>query len=221
MTEFLTHALEIKAGGDEGTFEGYASIFGETDNDGDIVRAGAFIASLKSRAPALLWQHNPKEPIGRFDEVREDERGLYVKGRLALTGKGAEAWSLLKLGAMNGLSIGFRAVEATRDAVTGVRTIGKADLMEISLVTFPANELARVASVKADGMFSDISPPLTSKDFERFLRDAGFSRSEARRITAAGFTQHKNLRDAGIELSQKLPDDIRQRAHNLTKIMET
>jgi HK97 family phage prohead protease len=193
---FANLTLETKENAPAGTFEGYGAVFGNTDRDGDIVAFGAFADSLKGRLPALLWQHNPKEPIGRFDVVREDKKGLYVKGRLSQTGRGAEAYELMKMGALDGLSIGFVTREAARNAATGTRTINKADLMEVSLVTFPANELARVASVKQRSpeprsplMYdakanADIEDPRT---FERFLRQNGFSRTRAKAITAKGF----------------------------------
>ncbi|WP_417451297.1 HK97 family phage prohead protease [Kordiimonas sp.] len=175
--------LELKAGGEAGTFEGYGAIFGNVDRDGDTIARGAFAESLKARLPMLLWQHDTKAPIGRFDEVREDERGLYVRGRLSMSGRGAEAYELLRMGALDGLSIGFVTREATRDSATGTRTISKADLMEVSLVTFPANELARITSVKsAHGGIPD-----DPRAFEHFLRDNGFSRTRARAIIAKGF----------------------------------
>ena len=179
--------LEVKADGTPGTFEGYGAIFGNTDRDGDVVERGAFTESLKARTPALLWQHNAKEPIGRFDVVREDERGLYVKGRLSMSGRGAEAYELLKLGALNGLSIGFVTKEAMRNRATGTRTIKRAELMEVSLVTFPANELARVQTVKGNSMTHLADEIETPRAFERMLREAGFSRSRAKAITAKGF----------------------------------
>lgn len=180
-SETTERAFEIKAGETPGTFEGYGAVFGNKDQDGDIISPGAFSASLTARKPALLWQHDKKQPIGVFEEVREDERGLYVRGRLSMEGKGREAYDLLKLGALNGLSIGFVTREAGRDSVKGARIITKADLMEVSLVTFPANDLARVSAVKAMG---DIEDP---RSFERFLRDSGFSRNRAKAITAKGF----------------------------------
>lgn len=122
--------LEVKAGDEPGMFEGYGAVFENRDRDNDIVVKGAFADSLQSRTPAMLWQHNVKEPIGRFLDVREDDKGLYVRGKLSLKGKGAEAYELLSMGAMDGLSIGFVTKEASRDAATGTRTIHKADLME-------------------------------------------------------------------------------------------
>jgi HK97 family phage prohead protease len=182
-TETLSLPLEIKADSDPGCFSGYGAVFGNKDRDGDVITPGAFAASLKARKPILLWQHDTKSPIGAFDEVREDGRGLYVKGRLSMEGKGAEAYSLLKLGALNGLSIGFVTREACRDSVKGARVITKADLMEVSLVTFPANELARVESVKT----ADHGGIDNARSFERLLRENGFSRSRAKAITAKGF----------------------------------
>ncbi len=179
--EMLDIALEVKTGEAPGTFEGYGAIFGNLDRDGDIVQKGAFAESLKARLPALLWQHNTKEPIGRFDEVREDAKGLFVRGRLSGQGRGAEAYELLQMGALDGLSIGFVTKEAQRNATTGTRTIVRADLMEVSLVTFPANELARISAVKSAGSIAD------TRTFERFLRENGFSRSRAKAITAKGF----------------------------------
>ena len=120
--------------------------------------------------------------------VREDDKGLFVKSRLSQTGKRLEAYELLKMGALNGLSIGFVTREATRNGAAGTRNINRADLMEVSLVTFPANELARVETVKqkepALKCQTDIEDP---RSFERFLRENGFSRSRAKTITAKGF----------------------------------
>ncbi|TNE60833.1 MAG: HK97 family phage prohead protease [Alphaproteobacteria bacterium] len=156
--QILELPLEVKTGAAPGSFSGYGAIFGNLDRDGDIVARGAFTESLKARMPVLLWQHDAKEPIGRFDLVREDEHGLYVEGRLSMTGRGLEAYALLKMGALDGLSIGFVARDAARDAASGVRTITRADLMEISLVTFPANDLARVSAVKSAGMTAGRAP---------------------------------------------------------------
>jgi len=217
--ETINLPLEIKAtegeGTAPGTFEGYGSVFGNADRDGDIVERGAFAESLKGGLPALLWQHDQKQPIGRFDIVREDKRGLFVKGRLSQTGKGLEAYELLKMGALNGLSIGFVTKEASREAVTGTRRIMRADLMEVSLVTFPANELARVASVKAhkgaQSQHKDLDVMETMefddeindvRSFERLLRGNGFSRSRAKAITAKGFRVADLATDESAEIAE-------------------
>ncbi len=135
------------------TFEGYASLFGRPDLGNDIVLAGAFAASLKRRGPGgvkLLWQHDPAEPIGVWEEIREDARGLFVRGRLIpdLT-RAREARALLKSGALDGLSIGFRTEKARTDPRRGVRELVAVDLWEISLVTFPLLPEARVSAAKA------------------------------------------------------------------------
>jgi HK97 family phage prohead protease len=148
-------ALQVKALAGDGMFAGYASVFGELDQQNEIVAKGAFTRSLSSwkkqgRMPAMLWMHDPTMPIGIWLAVREDMNGLAVEGKLALrTQKGAEAHELLKLGALTGLSIGYRIVTSRVDASRKVRTLTDVDLFEISLVTFPANEAARVSDVKS------------------------------------------------------------------------
>jgi HK97 family phage prohead protease len=140
----------------EGTkIEGYASLFGQTDQGGDVVAKGAYAASLKrlvseGRAVKMLWQHDPAQPIGIWDEVREDERGLYVKGRLLdSVEKGREAAALIAAGAIDGLSIGYRTVKATKND-KGLRVLSELELWEVSLVTFPMLPSARVASKGED-----------------------------------------------------------------------
>ena len=177
--EVRSFALQIKAAGDDGTVEGYGSVFGVRDNYDDVIAKGAFVQSLKDHKaagtmPAMLWQHDADKPIGVWTEMVEDEKGLRIKGQLAMeTVKGKEAHALLKMGALNGLSIGFMSKEWAYDRDTEVRTLTAIDLWEVSLVTFPANEKARVTNVKsADEM-------ATPKDAEKALRDAGFSKSDA------------------------------------------
>jgi len=151
--ETRSYALELRAAGDDGTVEGYGSVFGVRDNYDDVIAAGAFAASLKEHKaagtmPAMLWQHSPDEPIGVWEEIAEDAKGLRVKGRLALdTARGREAHALLKMGALNGLSIGFVA-RAWRYENEDVRVLTEIDLWEVSLVTFPANAKARITQVK-------------------------------------------------------------------------
>jgi uncharacterized protein len=138
----------------EGRFSGYASVFDIIDDQGDRVERGAFARSLQNstahgRRPALLWQHDQAEPIGVWERVEEDARGLSCIGRLCLaTRRGAEAHALMKQGALTGLSIGYRARTAVRDSKTGVRRLVDVDLLEISPVTFPALGAARIAAVK-------------------------------------------------------------------------
>lgn len=146
--------LALSQLGADGAFAGYASVFGVLDAQGDRVAPGAFAASLArwkaaGQWPPFLWQHDQGEPIGRFDALAEDARGLKVAGRLALqTRRGREAHALLKLGAIDGLSIGYTPLAAA-PGEGGARLLRKVDLHEISLVTLPANHAARIAWVKA------------------------------------------------------------------------
>ena len=178
-TKTLDFECEWKAA-DTGTFTGYGSIFNITDKGGDIVAPGAFAETLAQqkaagRLPAMLWQHRQAEPIGVYTSMEEDSVGLKVTGQLALkTARGAEAYELMKMGAISGLSIGYRVRDDSWDRVTSVRTIKKADLVELSVVTLPMNDSARIATVKA---IEDLE---TLSDIERHLREScGFSRSEA------------------------------------------
>jgi len=134
--------------------EGYASVFNRRDQGGDVVLPGAYASSLKAMAKAdrrvkMLWQHDPAQPIGIWDEVKEDANGLWVKGRLLPeVAKGREAVALLEAGAIDGLSIGYRTVKAERDG-KGQRLLSELELWEVSLVTFPMLPEARV-SAKGD-----------------------------------------------------------------------
>lgn len=193
-------ALNLKSLGDDGTFEGYASLFGREDLSRDVILPGAFRDSLRqrgARAVKMLFQHDPATPIGVWEEIREDERGLYVRGRLmTAVARAREVLELMRAGALDGLSIGFKAVNATRDATSGVRRIAKVDLWEISVVTFPMLPAARVETVKTRP-FAGNAP--TMRDFERWLtRDAGLTRMEARAISSAGFEGLKALREARL-----------------------
>jgi HK97 family phage prohead protease len=147
-------SLDLKRVEPDGTFSGYASLFNTEDMGRDIVLPGAFRHSLQKRGPAgikLLYQHNPAEPIGIWESLKEDSRGLYARGRLMLAvARAREVLALMRAGALDGLSIGFRAVTGKRDAKTGIRRLARIDLWEISIVTFPLLPEARVAHVKSD-----------------------------------------------------------------------
>lgn len=164
---------------DGGTIEGYGAVYGALDRDGDIIAPGAFTESLKGRAPLMLWQHNAREPIGIWERVEEDANGLKLVGKLARSGRGGEASELVRMGALTGLSVGFITREATRDKLTGVRTIIKADLFEVSLVTFPANDAARIRRVKQAG--ADVQ---TVRDLERTLKQLGTPARLAKQIAS-------------------------------------
>ena len=154
----------LSAAPGSGVFTGYASLFGRRDSQGDTVMAGAFTATLKRRGPEgirMLFQHNPAEPVGTWLELRETERGLYVRGRLNKdVQRGRELLSLLEAGGLDGLSIGFKTIRARKDRATATRQLLEIDLWEISLVTFPMLDGARVSAIKsrawthAEGFFN-------------------------------------------------------------------
>jgi uncharacterized protein len=143
--------LQVTSG--TGVFVGYASLFGKRDGSGDMVMPGAFSASLQKRGAhniRMLFQHDPAEPVGRWLELRETARGLHVRGRLDLNvQRGREIFSLLESGGLDGLSIGFKTVTARHDRGLGARCLLAVDLWEISLVTFPMLDGARVETVKS------------------------------------------------------------------------
>jgi HK97 family phage prohead protease len=155
---------------------GYASLFGRTDQGGDVVGKGAYAASLdrlKARGGRvkMLWQHDPAQPIGVWDEVREDAQGLWVKGRLLTdVAKGQEAATLIAAGAIDGLSIGYRTVKSSKDGKGG-RLLSELELWEVSLVTFPMLADARVAA-KGEGPEG------------RMLRDLASAFDQARAVMA-------------------------------------
>jgi HK97 family phage prohead protease len=134
-------------------FEGYASLFGVPDNAGDVVAPGAFAKSLNARGMdriRMLYQHFAHEPIGVWEQIKEDTRGLYVRGRLTTDiERGRDVLALLKDGALNGLSIGFRTQRARRDSATGARVLIEVELWEVSVVTFPLLEGSNVTAIGA------------------------------------------------------------------------
>lgn len=136
----------------DGSFDGYASLFGREDKGRDIIMPGAFRASLARRGASrirMLFQHDPAQPIGTWEIVREDARGLYVRGRLVEDVQRArEILALLRRGALDGLSIGFNTRKAIRDVRNGQRRIYEIDLWEISIVTFPMLPNARISAVR-------------------------------------------------------------------------
>lgn len=150
-------AFLLKAINDEkGIIEGYASLYHIEDSDGDVVMPGAFDASVRALGRAdrplpLLWQHDIAQPIGIWQLVKSDSTGLFVRGQLFIheVARAAEAYALLKRKALSGLSIGYKVVDALRDRQRGVQLLKSIALYEISLVTFPALEAARVSGVKA------------------------------------------------------------------------
>ena len=156
MTERKVRNLhfEVRTVNDDGTFEGYGSVFGTVDSYGTVVDKGAFEKTLNDRKGKirLLWQHDSSQPIGVFTDLYEDNIGLRFKAQLNLdVQRGKEAYSLLKQGALDGMSIGFVPLQWSIDDTDDEETchFTEVKLYEISLVTFPANEDATVTQVKS------------------------------------------------------------------------
>lgn len=203
--------LRVSQVEEDGIFSGYASLFGEVDLGRDMVEPGAFAKSIATRGVGgirMLFQHDPGEPIGTWLSIREDRRGLAVRGRLAKgVARARDVLELMRGGALDGLSIGFRTVKARADARTGIRRIVEADLWEISVVTFPMLPSARIAQVKAAGRLP------TKREFERLLiRDAKLTRSEAKTVIAEGFAALLRERDAAGRTPEGLAGRIRHAA---------
>lgn len=183
-------ALDVKSLKDDGTFEGYGSIFGNVDSYGEVVMPGAFTTSLvagrqRGATVKMLWQHDPSQPIGTWQDMAEDAKGLYVQGTLLKDSvrQAAETYALLKADALDGLSIGYREIEVSpHPDKTGIVQLKKLDLKEVSVVTFAANDRARVTGVKH---FPAGEMP-TVREFEGFLRDVGgLSKSKAAALASA------------------------------------
>lgn len=200
-------ALEVKSEGDR-TFEGYAAVFNNVDSVNDIILPGAFSASLASgRKVRLCWQHESDEVVGVPDDLREDGVGLYIKGRIATTSCGNDAYELLKMGAIDQMSIGYM-VDEHEYRPDGVRLLKKLTLFEVSFVTFPANERAKITNVK--------TAPENERDFEKFLREEGlFSRAAAKIITARGFKALSGQRDVEADERNEVDAIKRQLTHNI------
>ncbi len=203
------------------TFNGYGAVFGNVDSYGDVIQPGAFADTLagthkSGRWPAMLLQHggwgagaDDMTPIGIWTSMSEDGHGLKVEGKLADTTRGREAYALLKMDprpAIDGLSIGYIAKEwaARSTPEEPRRTLKKVDLMEVSLVTFPANRQARITGVKSIGT--------TEREIEEWLvRDAGLTTREAKTAISHGFKALLGARDATGEM-QELTEALKRRA---------
>jgi len=196
MMDRLAFDCELKLAGvdgaDAGTIEGYASVYNVVDRGGDIVLPGAFKASLadwrkRKAAVPMLWYHDAGTPIGLWTDLNEDDHGLKAAG-VFIDGvpQAAIARAVVKAGAVKGLSIGYRTIDYEIDRTTGVRKIKKAELWEISLVTFPMNVDAQITGAKA--AFDD-------RLLEQAFRDEGLSNREAK--LAVSVVRKQVLRDGG------------------------
>lgn len=193
------YPLEIKALDDAGTFEGYGAVFGNTDQGGDKIAPGAFVESLakhrrEGTTVKMLWAHDPSEPIGVWDDLAEDAKGLWGKGRLVLdVSRAREVHALMKAKAVGGLSIGYQTVESIPEG--NARVLKRVSLWEVSPVTFPMNGRARIEAVKGAEALSDFArrlrdgEPPEIKEFEDLLREAGVPKALAVRIASHGYAK--------------------------------
>lgn len=184
--------LKLKSVSDSGEFEGYGSVFGVKDSYDDVVVPGAFSKSLqlwreKNTMPAMLWQHQMDEPIGIYTDMKEDDVGLYVKGRLLIDDDplARRAHAHMKAGSLTGLSIGYMLKDWEYDRTKEVFLLKEIDLWEVSPVTFPSNDEARISDVKS--AFARGEMP-SQKSIERVLRDVGLSRTQAKAFMAGGYS---------------------------------
>ncbi len=180
-------AVQVKTVSKTGDIEGYGSVFNNVDSGFDIVEPGAFAKSLEERGlPKMLWGHDMWDPpIGIWNEAKEDDRGLYLEGKLNLDmQRGREVHAALKMGSVDGLSIGYLPEDTDIDK-RGVRHLKQVDLFEVSVVTFPMNEEARVDAVKQ--LLE--SGEMTKTRLERFLRDAGLTRQQAKALIFGGYDE--------------------------------
>lgn len=185
----LDSHFEIKSVSEKGAFSGYGSVFGNVDLHRDIILPGAFSKSLerhkqKGTMPSMLWQHKMADVVGIYTEMAEDDHGLKLSGELFVNENVPEAdkaYTLMRRGAVKGLSIGFNIPKGGEeyDKDNDIWKIKEVDLVEVSIVTYPANQEAQIATVK-----SALESP---RDFERFLRDAGLTRHQAKCLMAGGY----------------------------------
>jgi len=205
-------AIQLKALSDDGEFEGYGSTFGNVDRGLDMVMAGAFRRTLKERKLSqikMLRDHDTRKVVGKWLAMEEDERGLKVRGKLFASGENPiqlakETLTLMREGALDAMSIGYRTIKAQYDEEQGVRKLLDLDLWEVSIVTFPMNEMATVDAVKGD---------LSITDIERILREGGAPGAFAKLVAIHGFEGAKSRlgsRREGGESGKSIADMIRE-----------
>lgn len=207
-------AFEIKEVKDDGTFAGYGSTFGNVDQGGDICDSKCFDETLveyknAGLMPHMFFSHNINEPIGDYTKMETDQKGLYCEGKLWLgegIPKAQQTYRMLKSKTGKGLSIGYSTKEYAMDEETGIRTLLKVKLHEISPTPFPMNEKAEITAVKTMLISRD---KLGIRDAEELLRDVGFSHSEAKRFMA--------LLCAGMKESWDATQEILEACKNLTR----
>lgn len=212
--QFRAFDYQVKAAADSGLFSGYGSVFGTVDSYNEVVAPGAFIDSIeetkkKGRTLPVLWQHRSGEPIGDWDinSLKEDDHGLLGDGQLWLDDAPYAKIALrgMKSKAITGLSIGYYVLESNLNDKTGVRTLTKLDLVEISIVTTPANDDARIDAIKARVAHGNL-PSLP--DFEKLLREAGFSKTQSAVIANRGLAHLLRSESEGDSESKSATADL-------------
>lgn len=181
-----------------GAFSGHGAVFGNIDLGNDVIKSGAFSKTLqewakKGQLPQLLWYHNNEEIIGEWTKMEEDDRGLYVEGKLWVNGesrieRAVQAYNVIKSNSVRGLSIGYRVkdqeIQENNDG-TIVRILKEIELFEVSIAPWSMNPQASVTGVKS--MTDDEGRILSKRDVERVLRDAKLSRRQAKAFIAGGY----------------------------------
>lgn len=192
MNNYLSLNFSIKAEGDEGEFVAYGNVKNIVDRAGDITVDGCFKASIenhqaKGTMPKMLLQHARTNVIGVWKSMEEDDKGLKMTGQLCLdTQAGKETHALMKMGALDSLSIGYVVNKEKYDAPNNVNLLQEVDVKEVSIVTFPCNEQSRVESVKS--VLAKGDQP-TERELEKALQDMGFSKRKSRGIVNIGYKQ--------------------------------
>lgn len=197
---------QFKFSADTGEIAGYGATFGNVDTGDDKIVQGAFSKSLRDKTSLpMLFSHDPTKTIGVWKSLKQDDRGLAVKGRISDTADGRDVRTLAKDGAITGLSIGYWPTKSDYDK-NGIRILTEIDLVEVSVVTFPMNELARISAVKSALGRGD---QVTRKDLEFLLRDSGLSRRATKRLMDhgyAGLSKQNQTAEALNRLAATLED---------------
>lgn len=209
--EVKLSSLEVKSDQEDDEFltiSGYGAVFGNVDSHGDVIMPGAFKDSLATgRKVKMLWQHDPSQPIGAWDTLREDENGLYMSGRISKkAAKGGEIAALVKMGAIEGLSIGYRVFPEGYSYDDQNRKLTKLDLWETSVVTFPSNEMAGIYAMKSE--------EITERQIERSFKDMGYSNRMAKAMASGAWKGRAEvLRDADAtapDVDQRDVDELKK-----------
>jgi len=188
--EYQFADFELKEVSEAGHFSGYGSVYNNVDRGGDTIMPGAFKGALEKfqsgKKPKMLWQHDPANVIGVWDAMKSDDRGLKLEGRLLTDiGKAKEVHALMKAGALDGLSIGYKALDYDYETSDNgrVRKLKEIELWEVSVVTFPMN---------AEATVTDVKQLQTPRDVERLLRKAGVPGTFAKLVSLHGFEEATN-----------------------------